>query len=345
MEIHGGLYMKDKETPLQLVRKWEKMLPGVYTVLDDLRAAKDSGEILWPDYCDLPIGAAFTYLVGQAGLPKQGAAMLAAELTACWTWRKTKKIYLFDPNLAKSLAEQAEDAKDTDILPSDLLLHLPYPCIYIKAPGLVDNTDGFWVWDEYDMNEKRAELRIQWVTSDMGYSVAQVLHLLPGATIKDCVIDTIKTTMEHLDLDIKLQEAGVEDAKIVLSAIQLVLYLLSENAEVAPIPKPMSAGQTSGNMTTLKKGVDKAGQVDGYSVGIRIGAALRNAAQRTSHGASTGTGSAKRSHTRRGHWHHYWTGPMDGDRKLILKWTAPTVIHPDGGADEDNIVVYPVRMP
>lgn len=77
--------MKDKETPLRLVRKWEKMLPGVYTVLDDLRAAKDSGEILWPDYCDLPISAAFTYLVDQVGLPKQGAAMLAAELTACWT--------------------------------------------------------------------------------------------------------------------------------------------------------------------------------------------------------------------------------------------------------------------
>lgn len=336
--------MKDKETPLRLVRKWEKMLPGVYSILDDLHAAKDSGEILWPDYCELPIGAAFTYLVSQVGLSKQDAAMCAAELTACWTWRQTKKIYLFDPNLAKSLAEQAEDTKDTDILPSDLLLHLPYPCIYIKAPGLVDDTDGFWFWDEYDINEKRAELRIQWVTSDMGYSVAQVLHLLPGATIKDCVIDTIKTTMEHLDLDIKLQEAGVEDAKILLSAIQLVLYLLSENAEIVPIPKPVSTGQPSGNITRLKKSEDKAGQVDGFSVGIRIGAALRKAVQRQPHEASASTGPAKRSHTRRGHWHHYWTGPMNGDRKLILKWTAPTVIHP-GGADEDNIVIYPVKNP
>ncbi|WP_295617345.1 hypothetical protein [uncultured Intestinimonas sp.] len=52
-------------------------------------------------------------------------------------------------------------------------------------------------------------------------------------------------------------------------------------------------------------------------------------------------GTVKRSHTRRGHWHHYWTGPRDGERALILKWTAPTVIHPEDR--EDNVTLYPVR--
>ena len=37
--------MKDKDTPLRLVRKWEKMEPGIYRVLDVLRSAKDTGEM------------------------------------------------------------------------------------------------------------------------------------------------------------------------------------------------------------------------------------------------------------------------------------------------------------
>lgn len=42
--------------------------------------------------------------------------------------------------------------------------------------------------------------------------------------------------------------------------------------------------------------------------------------------------SAPRPHTRRGHWHHYWTGSRsDNSRKLILKWTAPTFV---GSADD-----------
>lgn len=332
--------MKDKDTPLRLVRKWEKMIPGVYAELDDLRAAKDCGEMQWPDYCELPISAAFSYLV-HTGFSHRDAALVAAELTACWTWRRAKKLYSFDPDLAKSLSEQAQDTKDTDVLPVDLLLHLPYPCIYIKAPELLEHTDGFFVWIEYDINERRAELRIQWVTHDMEYSFAQVLHLLPGKTIKDCIMDTIQTTMEYADLDIGTQDAGAEDAGVVLSAIQLILYLLSANADVEEVPAPLTAIQTSPKVTKLKKS-DKARDVVEYSVGVRVGAALRKTARSAqTPQAHTGGGSAKRSHTRRGHWHHYWTGPKDGERSLVLKWTAPTVIHPEDG--EDIVVIYPVK--
>lgn len=86
--------MKDRDTPLRLVRKWERMIPGIYTELDHLQAAKTEGEMSWPDYCDLPISAAYTYLVFHEGLSNQTAAMVAAELTACWTWRRTKKYTL-----------------------------------------------------------------------------------------------------------------------------------------------------------------------------------------------------------------------------------------------------------
>ena len=71
--------MKDRDTPLPLVRKWEKMLPGVYAQMDHLHQAKADGEIRWPDYCQLPIGAAFTLLQNQEGL---SAAHAAAGLLA-----------------------------------------------------------------------------------------------------------------------------------------------------------------------------------------------------------------------------------------------------------------------
>src|SRR5699024_3433912 len=79
----GGDHMKDKDTPLRLVRLWEKMNPGVYAELDRCRAEKDEAQMSWPDYCELPIGAAFTYLVDIADMSHVEAAMVAAELTAC----------------------------------------------------------------------------------------------------------------------------------------------------------------------------------------------------------------------------------------------------------------------
>ena len=341
--------MKDKDTPLPLVRKWAKMCPRVYSVLDDMHTAKGSGGLKWADYCELPIGAAFTYLVEEQKLSYSDAATIAAELTACWTWRRTKKIYMFDETLAAALAEQAYDLKDTDVLPSELLIHLPYPCIYVKAK-IVENTDGFFAWIEDDVNTHQIELRIQWMSKDMQITFGQMMHILPGKTIKDCVVDTLLKTQEYTEIDLNPQEGSVEHVRIILSAVQLLLYLLSENAEI--IKEPKKAQKLNAKEKTLpgngllRKKDDKAGNVDGYFVGIRIGAALRQSPpateQDSDYKSSGGRGGTKRSHTRRGHWHHYWKGPKNGKRELILKWTAPTIIHPE--ISEDNIIViYPVK--
>lgn len=332
--------MKDKDTPLRLVRLWAKMCPGVYDELDNCRAAKDTGQMTWPDYCELPITAAFTYLTDVQGLDKAQASAAAAELTACWAWRRSKKVFAFDSDLAEALAAQAEDMQDTDVLPADLLLYLPYPCVYIKVPVLLEHIDGFFVWDEYDTNTGRVELRIQWVTEDMGASFSQVIHLLPEHTLKECIVDTMAESKEHLEMDVDLEDAGVKEARIILSAIQLVLYIISESAELERVPMPVTRGRTDIHVKPADQ--DKASSVEEIQVGIRIGAALRKAKYSHTATGGEGGGSQRRSHTRRGHWHHYWAGPMDGDRKLILKWTAPTVIHPES-ADVDNIVVYPVK--
>ena len=336
--------MKDKDTPLRLVRLWPKMCPDCYESLDLCREAKDDGDMKWPDYCYLPINAAYTYLVTSLGLSDTQAAAGAAELTACWLWRRSKYIYSYDTDLASSLAEQVDDLKDTDVLPSELLLHLPHDCIYIKAPALVAHTDGFFVWDDYDVNREGAELRISWLHEDMEHTIPQVLHILPGGTIGECVEDTKRTTQEHTLLPVT-DAPAVETARTVLIAIQLLLYLLSENAEMDAQPQHTAARPAGSSHKKVVDISDKASEVNAFDVGIRIGSAIRKAQSHSMNSAknnSDNSSGTRRPHVRRGHWHHYWTGPRTGEQTLILKWTAPTMIHPEQGT-EDNVVVFPVK--
>lgn len=331
--------MRDKDTPLRLVRKWAKMAPGCYEALDRCRQANGNG-IMWPDWCELPIAAAYTYLVSQHGCDYMEAAELAAELTACWTWRQSKILYAFDADLAAALAAQADDFEDTDVLPDDLILHLPYQCIYIKAPGLAEYVDGFFAWLESDQRwPDRPELRVQWVLDSMEHSVSQVLHLVPGGTIADCIADTNDVIRQNLQGPQEMAR-GADDIRMILTAIQLILYLVSDQADIQDQPAPVTFVREHGQARIIR---DKASEIAAKDVGVRIGAALRRGMSRHSapHGDSAGTGTAKRPHARRGHWHHYWAGPRD-DRKLILKWTAPTFVHPEVGREE-NVVAIKVK--
>lgn len=333
--------MKDKDTPLKMVRNWEKTIPGIYAQLDSLRDAKADGEIWWPDHCSLPINAVHTYLVDTLGLSKEKAAEVAAEITACWTWRQNKIVYSFDPELVLALAEQVRDIQDEEKLPFDLLLHFPFPCIYVKTPNLIEHIDGFFAWVEYDVNRKANELRVQMVAKDYMWSIPMVMHMIPGGSINEWVADTLKTTQEvsgRDDLvDFDRNPGLAPQISVMLICIEMLLYITAVNADIVDVqptaaPRPRPCG-------TIQ---DKASEVRQKVVGMRVGSVLRRASQARTEDGNEATGRTVRPHARRGHWHHYWTGPMDGDRELILKWTAPTFIHPEGGT-EDDIVIHPVK--
>ena len=318
-------------TPLDLVRHWVKRLPGCYDQLDEFRKA----EVCWPDYCVLPVNAACSYLASKDISPGEGSS-----LTACWLWRQNKVIFRFDENLVEMLAESIED---TDILPAELLLHPPYPTVYIKAPNLIEGRDGFFYFVDYDVNSGRTELNIVWLTPDG--VLPQVLHLVPGGTIKECTNDMLRTVLSHTGLGVPsslglgsglaplLREAASLMQTEMLKAISLLLYLVSQNADI-----------TDDQPYKKKRRpyiVDTAKEIHTFSVGLRIGATIRKSAQGTAVG--TGLGSRKRPHSRRGHWHHFWTGPK-GEQKLVLKWLAPMYIN-GMQFNEEDIVVYPVKAP
>ena len=81
-----------------------------------------------------------------------------------------------------------------------------------------------------------------------------------------------------------------------------------------------------------------------WDVGIRIGRALRRyktAVAEHEHG----THDSPRPHIRRAHWHHFWTGPREGKRKLVIKRLSPIPVNFDAADDLPTVVQYVKKEP
>lgn len=307
-------------TPMDIVKRW-KAVPGAFRSLDNIADAKRNGELQWDDRCPIPIGASLAFLSENI---KTGPSAFAAEMTAAWAWNKTRISYIFDPDLAESLSNQAKDMKDTDVLPAEIISHLPYPCIYISSGLIFPDTSGFFAWVENDYNTDSLELRAQFLMND-GATMSGYLHLLPDSTLGQCIADAENTVLEnakaaHINSAISL-DAARHSTEMMLKALQLILYLVSEDADIQRSRKTKKRGKSKKSpKTTMTE----------MLVGVRIGSAFRQTRQREGErqGKSDHEGRITRSpHMRRGHWHRYWTGPKSGERKLIIKWTAPVAIH------------------
>lgn len=340
--------MTENETPLKLCRKWSEMAPGCFDTLDLL--CKESHEDMGvSNVCDLPIGAAYEYLRVKCHLEKDGRARLASELTGLYIWRKHKVIYNFDHTLAQELVDQADAITEDDKIPTEILLRPPYPCVYIQTDKPISGNSlplKFMAWIEEDANSHVREFRVQPFADDMEHTKAFMLELTKP-TVYDCIYDTVATTSKyHSFARFQLNNICIDESvRAVLRAMQLYLYICSDQADVRDnlaqkkIYRPRAKGQP------IK---DKFREINMKDVGVVIGHTLRRAEQESSAPQSNPSadeskqGSHKRPHTRRGHWHHYWTGPKSEpeQRKLILKWTHPMLI---GGYTDNVVTMFPVK--
>lgn len=83
-----------------------------------------------------------------------------------------------------------------------------------------------------------------------------------------------------------------------------------------------------------------------WDVGVRVGAAIRQQKIRKQSEwpeRNQGEHNSPRPHVRRGHWHHFWTGPktQPEERKLILKWLSPMTVA--ANPDDAPIVLHKVE--
>lgn len=296
------------------------------------RAGKGKDLPDWPDWCYVPMAAG--YAIISQGLDNPHIFKLRispAVLTAAATWRVSQGVYRFDADLYNSLVNQPMDDK----LPCDALLRLPEWCVYIEAMGasyMGKPIDGFWAHLEHDANDGRAELRFVFFCPDSGM-IQLPLHL-GDWTIEeglDRMRTEAKVQAQKVGIDFDADGFGAELAPEISPFLQLILYLCAENADMPQIRHPNTRVRMSGQ-------VDVPREVRFWTVGERIGSTIRKYRNEELQGALSGrekaptTKASPRPHLRAAHWHHFWTGPRDGERKLIIRWLPPIPV----GIDEDD---------
>lgn len=302
----------------------------------------------WPSWCGLPMAATYAILTGGADIPvaqrilaDMGIVELS-NLTAALLWPKSKIVYRFDETLAHELEKQPLDGD----IPIEALFRLPYECVFIERRFQLgpESTIGFFAWMEWDIDNKMPELRLLYLLRS-GYAVAMPV-LLPGGTIDDSYAALIKSGLNR-SAALPLV-AGEDDSDYtptkeqVAAAINMVLYLCADEAD---IPDDTELRK---RRSRDERGNPKRTAV--WDVGIRIGAAIRKARAEEARKESEkrerapSSGRAKvRPHIRRAHWHHFWTGPKSGKRKLVVRWLPPIPVNIEGADGDMPTVIYPVK--
>ena len=106
-------------------------------------------------------------------------------------------------------------------------------------------------------------------------------------------------------------------------------YLCSRNADIAAVYSPVKEKR--------RNNAKRRSNATWHEVGYRIGTELRNY-NRTKSERGEKTGRKVRPHMRRAHWHRYWVG-SGKERRLVLKWLAPTMV----GVGVESATLHRVR--
>lgn len=264
-----------------------------------------------------------------------------------YIWRKHRIIYHFNDALVASFAEQVKRIDESETVPCELLSNLPYPCIAVEInPFSIAAVDRQTKSQAYKINfSGRFYLIYENENLLFNFPILHCLFemqegdladyfmpIIPSGTVKDSI------SALHEFILSENETISFDDAKAEMTApllaMQVVLYLQSQNADIKKPPK----SNKSKRKYTKKNTISNVSNPEIIRVGYRVGRILREYESYDS--KSTGTGSKKRPHSRRGHWHHYWTGSKSNldDRKLIVKWVAPTIIHKDNDNNTTTIV-------
>lgn len=291
-----------------------------------------------------------------AEVVQDGAAPTAdAKIMACSgplssrlheAWPGSRQAYRMDAALAEVLC-----ATPLEDLPSEVLARVPYACFYVDAEVVGEPAEtptdrlvyrGFYVLNSgsgLDFYVLKDFGLLESTTGRFPYRMHHFASVPFDATSIEGVMEGNNNEAQALALWQKkgvlhlspveytaaLAEARARDADATTRAarasalrkmVSMVLYIASEEADVVRVYSPSAARYNP------KKRLSGCTVSD---VGFRVGRELGQA-QRFGTAAGTGTGSSKRTHVRRAHWHSYWTGSGE-DRRLVARWVSPIVVN------------------
>lgn len=341
---------KELYPPLKLIKRISADYPDAWNQMEFLHQSNgEKGFYSWPDWCYVPMAGAIAVVAGDAQwekIPLKIQHKLTSDAQAIFAltlWRRSKEVYVIDPDLKDLLFEQDGELD----VPNEILLQLPYPCFYVEIPNTYlfgDKIIGFFVALEYDINNGDRELKPVFVAEDESVfsfsihidckTISESVDLLNKEGLENC------STKEVKDLMLRSMQHSDEVKQFLKQILQVILYILAQNADITPNPEQATITRRG---KTIK---DKYSEIRKWDVGVRVGAAIRQQKEQQEKPKQTregGTHQSPRPHMRRGHWHHYWTGPRSNpnEQKLILKWLSPMAIA--ANSDDTPIVFHEVK--
>lgn len=346
--MKAGTYL-----PLEILKETSIKFPTAWKEMEMLHNGNGVGSIpAWPEWCYCPMAGAMAVASKQLGTYARGAyperlnmVTWAQKIMVLAPWRLSKEVFVLDPEIETLLTEETDD---TDI-PSEILLRLPYPAFYVQTNNLTyckNKLHGFFVCLEYDTNDNSAELRLLMVYQN-GTTNSYPIHI-GEKSVFDAVYKANAEGLSNLPGDTRILKDIINQKNVVQGLatdlkkiLNIVLYLLSQNAEIAPDPEQETITKRG---KTVK---DKYSEIRKWDVGYRIGTSIRmsrvsNVPDSTKEHSEH---HSPRPHIRRAHWHHFWTGSKkdESSRKLVLKWLPPMTIAANKEDDNSPLVIHKVK--
>lgn len=344
--------------------------PGVWKYVDMCRNNRGTHAPDWPDYCYCPqavAAGAIKQTGGEMGLESSFDILAVCGLSS---WRATKGVYQFDPDIFDELVDTSLDGA----LPIELLYRLPEWCVYVPIPEgrrlkFMAGVDvcGFFSWIDVALQNNLPD-RLMFgvvprpnVLSSPGPPLLTSGINLEGNTLDEAIEgymrESVANYKSYSGLDVpSLETLSVESEfqrgkdmlkKPMTEVLSLILYLCSTNIDLTcnglvKMPKPPIAKKTKEGLRLFP-----AEKITIWETGYRIGSALRAAKQEMKGDSQGGaTGRKVTPHARRAHFHTYITGKgskSDQSKAVrVLKWLPPILV---GVTSLDDLIptVRPVR--
>jgi hypothetical protein len=328
---------------LDTLKRVESRHPNLWSVADDFQQKFTTGRHLDGSVFSL----AEADMVSKKLQRGDGQHFDPALLGALVAWRPTKGIYRFHPELYESLIETDLEGE----VPSDVLLRMPSWAVFIETPvseNMPFQLAGFWAYLSRmgKQNElvlvglwrKEGELLLE-CGIDPDWDILLFNLQLGHHPVSDLTEMMFQQTARETGKDLKERTDDMRAVQdhVASAMLSLLLYLCSEKPDISDWEPEQPQFKYLGK----KRRWLASKVIREWDVGLRLGAALQSARERTEAAeGNAGNGTPVRPHVRRAHWHSFWVGKR-GEQTISLRWLPPI---PVNVTDAGNLpgVLHPV---
>lgn len=299
-----------------------------------------------PAWCYVDSHLIAASLVAKWALQPADAAWYMYQVAGLLAWRATKAIYRLHPSLLAELLDTPVDGP----IPTEALLRLPVWCPYVEldlpysygCDGAPSRLFGVFAYLDFTPLEVPTVPLLR-LLLDVGHGeptdftdgytppICVTLALEPGLTVDEAFQRSDELVAQHFanmhqsapaefPEEITNGELPAEFRALVRQCLAVLLYLCADNIEVSTRPAPVPCRVLQGGRTRLYE--PPAPTL--VRCGMHIGEQLRRAREEYVR-RETPRGTVA-PHVRAAHWHHFWRGPREGPRELVLRWLAPIFV-------------------